>query len=467
MSITTREPTPTMSPATDPEDRSAIVVSAEDLLPSFHAALRAEPEWGLGVEYERLPVDGESGAARAYHGPGGVAGALESLQKVGWRKETIGGGDPLLVHRDGLGTLTCEPGGQLELSGAIVADVHQACAQMERERALLVDATRASGIAWIGVGFHPFSPLDEVPWAMKPRYGVMKPYLAGRGRLAHAMMKQTATVQTNLDFDSEEDMAEKFRVASWATPLLVALFANSPLVKGRPSGALSTRSLAWRETDADRCGFVRRGFEPDFCFRDYLEYLLDVPMFFVVRQGRYLPMTEYTFRRFMTEGRDGDRPTLADWDLHKSTVFPEVRLRGPLEVRAADAQSPELAPSVVALTCGLLYDAPSRAALLDLVADIRVRDIDRLLVDAARFGPEARAGRDRLGDLFPDLIAIARRGLQARSRLDERGADEGIYLEPLEELVCERGLVPATELLRRWEGEWRRNPRALVNAYRF
>ena len=444
-----------------------VVTKVADLLPGFHASMRPASDWGLGVEYERLPVDPTLGSVRGYEGSGGVAEALAALEGVGWRRARNAGGDPFHIHDGGLGTLTLEPGGQLELSGAIVADVHRAVEQMERERALLVEATKKLDIAWVGLGYHPFSGLDDVPWAMKPRYRVMGPYLRSRGRLAHSMMRLTATVQTNLDFESEEDMAEKFMVASWATPLLVALFANSPLAAGKHSGALSTRSLAWRETDSDRCGFVRKGLEPGFTFGDYIEYLLDVPMFFIVRDGRYIPMTHCTFRQYMVDGDRDERATLADWELHKSTVFPEVRLRGPLEVRAADAQSPELAPSVVALSCGLLYDAGARAAVLDLVAGIPLSSMNELLVDAARLGPDAIAGSHRIGDLLPALIEIAREGLRSRARLNSEGQDEAIYLEPLQDLVVDRGLVPATDLLRRWEGEWRKRADALVEAYRF
>ncbi len=447
------------------EERYA--ASIDDLLPSFRAYERPEAEWGLGVEFERLPLDPVSGRVRGYNAPFGVADALRGLECVGWKKEKIGGGDSRYVHPDQLGTLTLEPGGQLELSGAIVGDVHAAVRQMEEEQKLLEEGTRHTGIAWAGLGFHPFSALDEIPWAMKPRYKIMRPYLGTKGKSAHRMMKQTATIQTNLDFSSEADMAEKMRVASWMTPLLVALFANSPLSRGKESGALSTRSLVWRDTDNDRCGFVRKAFEPGFTFRDYAEYLLDIPMFFTVRDGAYVRMTHLTFRQYMEQGYQGERATLADWELHKSTVFPEVRLHGPIEVRATDAQSPSLAPAVIAITCGVLYTADARAALLDLVAPISVSEVDQLLVDAARLGPNARAGGHRLGDLLPELIDIAAAGLRIRHRLDSQGRDESVYLEPIIELVKERGLVPAQALLERWHGEWNHDPACLVRAQRF
>jgi glutamate--cysteine ligase len=444
-----------------------VVVSIDDLLPGFHAYARAEEDWGLGVEFERLPLDPSSGRVRGYDAPFGVADALRGLECVGWKKEKIGGGDSRYVHPDELGTLTLEPGGQLELSGAVVADVHAAVHQMEEEQKLLEEGTRHTEIAWVGLGFHPISALNEIPWAMKPRYKIMRPYLGGRGKAAHRMMKQTATIQTNLDFSSEADMAEKMRVASWMTPLLVALFANSPLSRGRETGALSTRSLVWRDTDDDRCGFVHRAFQPDFTFRDYAEYLLDVPMFFIVRDGAYVRMTHLTFRQYMKQGYQGNRATLSDWDLHKSTVFPEVRLHGPLEVRATDAQSPWLAPSVIAVTCGILYDAAARANLLDLVASIPLADVDQLLVDAARLGPDARAGRHRLGDLLPELVDIAADGLRVRRRLDAQSRDESIHLEPIAELLKERGMVPAQALLARWHGDWNHDPARLVRAQRF
>lgn len=453
--------------ASAPRPGDAVVSTIDDLLPSFFQQCRPESDWGLGIEFERLPVDPLTGRVRGYDASNGVAEALKGLQEVGWRIEIIEGGDTRMVHPVRLGTLTLEPGGQLELSGAVVPDVHAAVRQMEQEQALLVAGTAHTRIAWLGIGFHPFSRVDDIPWAMKPRYEIMRPYLGERGRLAHCMMKQTATIQTNLDFSSEEDMAEKFRVASWMTPLMVALFANSPLRHGRPSGALSTRSLAWRETDNDRCGFVHRGFAPDFTFRDYAEYLLDIPMFFIVRDGHYVRMTHLSFRQYMEQGFEDERATAADWDLHKSTAFPEVRLRGPLEVRAADAQAPALAPAVIAVTCGLLYDGQARAALLELISRVPVRDVDQILTDAARLGPDAQAGPHRLGDLLPDFLRIAREALRRRSRLDGFGQDESTHLEAIEELVLERRMVPAQDLLRRWHKDWGEDPELLVRHFRF
>lgn len=440
------------------------VGAREDLLAGFRAF--ASDRELLGVEYERLPVVPESAAARGYDDqPVGVRDAVAALIGGAYREEVLTAGDRRLVGD--LGTITLEPGAQLEFSGAPVEDLHAVHAQMCAERRVLAEYTASLNIAWVGMGMQPVTALADMRWAMKPRYDVMRPYLGSRGPQAHVMMQQTATIQTNIDYASEEDMSEKFVAASRLTPLLMALFANSPLREGRPAGALSARSLAWRETDPDRCGFIPGSLDRGFSFEDYVDYLLDVPMFFIVRRNAYIDMTHLSFRQYWEEGYQGSLATMADWELHKSTIFPEVRLRGPLEVRAADAQRPELAVSVAAVTCGLLYPPDARAAAVELTQGWTVPELETLLVDAARFGPEAEIRGQTIRGRMIEMLAIAGQALEARDRRDADGRTEARYLEPLQDLFVGSGRVPAEEVLARWEQGGSQAPSQMVDDHRY
>jgi glutamate--cysteine ligase len=297
----------------------------------------------------------------------------------------------------------------------------------------ILPAAEAVGITFLGVGFRPFGTLDDVPWMPKGRYVVMRAYLPSRGRLAHEMMKRTATVQANLDYLDETDAMEKLRLGLGLSSLVTAMFAASPLVDGKPSGYQSYRAACWLETDPDRCGLLPFAFSDSARFRDYTEWALDVPMFFLYRGGHYRPLDRtVTFRRFLVEGLGDERATLRDWELHLSTLFPEVRLKRYVEVRQADASSRELARALPCLWRGILYHVESRQAAWDLVGHW---SFDERLDLYRRTPVEGLAARVRgvpLVELCRELVSIARAGL---SRLGSR--DGAAMLEPLERIVAE------------------------------
>src|SRR6266700_4401096 len=317
---------------------AAAVPTAKDLLDFFHGAAKPRAEWRVGIEQEKIAVLG-NGAAVPYDGAPGapsISLILERMVDRGFVAKQEDGHILELVR--GAERITVEPGGQFELSGPALATA-SGCRDALLAHVVEVSAiARPMGIRFLGCGARPFGSLDDIPWLPKRRYAVMRKYLPTRGRLAHDMMKRTATVQANFDFADERDGAEKIRTAMGVTSIVTALYAASPITDGKPNGYKSYRAAIWLETDEDRCGLLSFAFKPDFSFQDYAEWALDVPMFFLVRDGVYRPARDrITFRRFLREGFEGERATLADWELHLSTVFPEVRLKRTIEVRGADA----------------------------------------------------------------------------------------------------------------------------------
>jgi glutamate--cysteine ligase len=319
---------------------------------------------------------------------------------------------------------------------------------------------------WLSLGANPLHDVDEIPRIPKQRYAVMRRYLPAKGELAMHMMHLTATVQANLDYASEADMAAKMRTAMGVSPLVSALFANSSLYLGKPSGFVSRRVHIWRYVDPDRCGLLPFVFEPDFGYARYVEWALDVPVIFVLRGGRYRPTGGTSFRRLLAEGFEGSPATLQDWNLHLTTLFPEVRLKQFLEVRGADAVPPGLICALPALWKGLLYDEGAREAAWRLVASWSFAEREASLDAVARRGLRAEvAGRPVLG-LARELVAIAREGLARIGDGSGEEPDERRFLLPLEEVV-ERGRSPGEEVLLRWEREWDRSPARLIEYARY
>jgi glutamate--cysteine ligase len=300
----------------------------------------------------------------------------------------------------------------------------------------------------------------------KARYRIMREYLPTRGPLALEMMFATATVQANFDFESEADMADKMRTAMGISPVVSAIFANSSLSAGKASGYVSRRLHAWEETDPDRCGLLEFVFDPGFGYRDYVEWALDVPMFFLVRDGVYRPGGGLTFRRFLERGSEGDRATLEDWDRHLTTVFPDVRLKRFIEVRGADAVPPGLTCSLPALWKGVLYDAEARAEAWALVADVTFAERTAGRSDVARRGLGAELGGRPVLELARELVRISERGLGRIAHAGRRDPDERGFLDPIHEQLA-LGLSPGQVVLERWEGEWGRSADRLIEYARY
>lgn len=387
------------------------------------------------------------GAPVPFEGEGGVrAILLELCDRHGWFAEKEHEGGDVIQLRRGDASITLEPGAQLELSGAPLTTIHQTCAEFRGHMAELRDISDALGIEWLGLGFHPFARQRDLPWVPKLRYGVMREYLPTRGRLALDMMQRTATVQANFDYESEADAARKLRVALALSPVITAMFANSPFVEGRITGERSHRAAVWLDVDPDRTGLLPFAWSESFGYRDYVEWALDVPMFLVKRGGKVVRNTGQTFRRFLAEGFSGARATRSDWITHLNTLFPEVRLKGTIEVRGADSQPTSMVCALPALMKGVLYDERALAEAERLVAGLDPETVAAARPGVAKDGLRASLAGRPIAEWARSLLAIARGGLSRLGNLDRQGHDESVHLERLAALV-ENGQSPADAML--------------------
>lgn len=455
-----------MSPPSSPPSAPPILtnppgapLTVPDLVAYFRSGSKPPADFRIGIEQEKIAVT-EDGRPVPYDGPAGIAailGRLEGRGFVGTRED----GHVIALERGG-DRITLEPGGQLELSGGALATAAACRTALDAHVREVGELARDLGVRFIGVGARPFGALDDIDWLPKRRYAVMRNYFPRFGResrLAHSMMKMTATVQANFDYQSEADAADKIRTAYGITSIITALFAASPIVEGRPSPFQSTRAAIWLETDANRCGLLPFVFEPDFSFRDYVEWALDVPMFFVVRDGVYNPVEGMPFRRFVAEGWRGSPATIADWEVHLSTLFPEVRLKRYVEVRGADAGPMPMARGLGALWRGILEDPTARAAAYALVAERSFAEREALRRDVPRAGLGARYGGRTVRDLAVELCRIAEAGLAQLPG----GAGDRPLLEPLH-ARAESGRPPAADLLDDFHAA-NGDPRALVRKW--
>jgi glutamate--cysteine ligase len=414
----------------------------DDLVEYFRGGAKPRSAFRIGVEQEKIATR-DDGAPVPYAGADGIETLLGRLEERGFSAHREDGHTISLAR--GGDRITVEPGGQVELSGAALPTATE-CAIVLRAHVAEVRALGAAlGMRFLGIGGRPFGTIDDVPWLPKRRYGVMRRYFPEQGtqsRLAHFMMKQTATVQANFDYLDEAEAAAKMRAAFGVTSIVTALFAASPISEGRPNGFKSARAAIWLETDEARSGLLPFVYAPTFTFRDYAEWALDVPMFFVVRDGVYRPVRALTFRRFLREGFEGETATMADWEVHLSTLFPEVRLKRYIELRGADAGPLPVAEALGALWRGLLEDAEARDATWALVADADLNAREALRRAVPREGMNARFGRHAVRELAVELLRLARAGLV---RLPD-GAADATLLAPLEAYAA-AGRSPADDLL--------------------
>jgi len=436
------------------------VASREQLITAFATAAKPREQWRIGTEYEKVAVRRADGHAVPFSGAGGIEALLKRLaDRYGWEPIEEDGRTIALGGRKA--SITLEPGGQLELSGQLCDSVHCAQAEFAEHIDEIVTVGDELDIAFLGLGMQPITRVAEFERVPKRRYGIMWPYMARVGTLGQRMMTQTATVQVNFDYDSEADALQKMRVGMAITPLLTAMFANSPLSDGDLNGYASLRGHIWTDTDRARSGLLPFVFRPNAGFEDYVDYALDVPMYFIVRDGQWFDMTAMTFRQFWRDGYRGQRATLADWSAHLTTLFPEVRLKGYIELRGADSQAPELMLAVPALAKGVFYDADCLLAAWDLVKAWSWEERVALYHAVHRQALQARIRRLALAELARELVAIAIEGLHRQRVLNANGEDESIYLERLEHLV-RRGRCPADAIIEKWIGEWGQDSRRLI-----
>ncbi|MEN8159477.1 MAG: glutamate--cysteine ligase [Myxococcota bacterium] len=448
-----------------PKTEPIALGSVDDLVAYARAGEKPREAFRVGTEHEKIGLRSADLRPVPYEGEQGIEGVLGAVaEQDGWAP--IYENDALIaLEKDGA-SITLEPGGQLELSGAPLATIFETCAEFHRHLDLIRRVSEPRGIVWLSLGANPLHDVAEIPRVPKQRYGIMRSYLPVKGELALDMMHLTATVQANLDYATEEDMVAKMRTAMGVSPIVSAMFANSALHLGKPSGFVSRRVHIWRHVDPDRCGMLPFVFDPDFGYARYVEWALDVPVFFVLRDGHYLPTGGAPFRALLESGFEGSPVTLLDWDLHLTTLFPEVRLKQFLEVRGADAVPPGLICALPALWKGLLYDPDAQEAAWRLVSAWSAAEREAALDAVARRGLAAEVVGGPVLDLAHELVAIARAGLARIGDGSGEDPDETRFLAPLQE-VLERGRSPGEEVLLRWENEWDRSPARLIDYARY
>lgn len=427
----------------DFESNAPPIQSVDELIAWFRVGEKPKHEHGVGIEHEKLVYRHSDGAAVSYDG--GVAALLRGFIRLGW--EPLGDGPVVALKRAGV-AITLEPGGQIELAGA----VHRSLIEVKRELDEHVAESQelgdelGIGLAWYGM--RPMERASEVAIMPKERYRRMSAYLPRKGRRALDMMFLTATVQANFDYVDEADMVAKMRLATAASPMVAAIFAHSPYRHGSWDGYRTSRYAAWREVDPDRCGILDFVFDEDFGYRRYLDYALDIPMLFFRRDGRFVDLGALPFRRFLEEGHGGHRPNLSDFETHLSLMFPEVRLKRFIEVRSVDCVPPAYALASVALWKGLLYDDDSRSKALELLRDLRGARLAEVALRVAQDGLAARTGRFDVLEIARELAKIAACGL---NRIDP-DASKACMLDPVHELL-DRGATLADDLVERFGRE--------------
>ncbi len=426
----------------------------------LEAGCKPRDAWRIGTEHEKFGYCRDTLRPLPYDGPRSIRAMLEGLRhRFGWAP--LYEGDNIIgLEKDGA-NISLEPGGQLELSGAPLETIHQTCDEVNAHLREVKEIADGIGAGFIGLGAAPEWRHEDMPRMPKGRYKLMTDYMGRVGTHGTQMMYRTCTVQVNLDFGSEADMVQKMRVALSLQPVATALFANSPFFEGKPNGHKSWRSRIWRSLDDDRTGMLPFVFEDGFGFERYAEYALDVPMYFVYRDGRYVDALGQSFRDFLKgelPALPGETPTLSDWADHLTTIFPEARLKRFIEMRGADGGPWRRLCALPALWVGLCYDQTSLDAAWDLAKHWDAETRERLRVAASVDGLQAEAGGIRMIDLAREVVAIAKEGLRRRARPGLGGMvpDERHFLHALEESV-ESGKAPADELLERYEGEWQRD----------
>ncbi len=444
--------------ATDRND--PVIEDVRQLAEPMAAGEKPKEAWRIGTEHEKLVYNLDDFRAPSWEEPGGIRDLLLALREFGWEPIEEEGSDGIkrvIAMKGADGTVSLEPAGQLELSGAAVENLHQTCAETGRHLEQVKTIGARSGKGFLGLGMWPDKRRDELPIMPKGRYAIMMSHMPRVGTLGLDMMLRTCTIQVNLDYSSESDMARKFRVGLALQPLATALFANSPFTEGKPNGYLSYRSHIWSDTDPHRTGMLPFVFDDGFGYERYVEYMLDVPMYFVFREGRYIDAAGQSFRDFLAgklPALPGERPRLSDWTDHLSTAFPEVRLKSFLEMRGADGGPWSRICALPAFWVGLLYDQGALDAAWDLVKNWDMAGRETLRNAVPRLGLDAPLpGGGTLRDIAAEVLAIAHSGLTARNRRNGNGDNETIHLAPLDEIV-RSGKVPAQRLLDKLNGEW-------------
>ncbi|MCP4329020.1 MAG: glutamate--cysteine ligase [Alphaproteobacteria bacterium] len=440
-----------------PQFKGEPIGGKADLVEYLEQGRKTPDQWRIGTEHEKFAFRWSDYRPLPYDGPDGICAVLQGLEQFGW--DGVYEGETLIGLTKGGASVSLEPGGQLELSGAPVETIHQTCDEVNVHLTEVKAVTEELGVGLIGLGFNPKWRREDIPWMPKGRYKIMRAYMPTRGSLGLDMMLRTCTVQVNLDFSSEADMVKKFRVSLALQPVATALFANSPFTEGKPNGFVSYRSHIWTDTDPDRSGILPWVFEDGMGFERYVDYALDVPMYFVYRDGTYIDASGQSFRDFMAgklAACPGEVPSAGDWNDHLTTIFPEVRLKRFLEMRGTDGGPWRSLCALPALWVGLLYDQGALDAAWDLVKDWSMEEYAALRDDVPKSGFATPFRDGTVRDLSLEVLAIARQGLRHRAVPDRIGHNEEGFLATLQE-NADSGMTPADYLLddyhQRWNGD--------------
>ncbi len=437
---------------------STPISGARELAEHLESGCKPEDGFRLGTEHEKFPFYKADFSPVPYEGPRGIEALLTGMESMlGWerisdRDKIIGLADPVAG-----GAISIEPGGQFELSGAPLDNLHQTCRETHAHLAQLREIAEPLGIGFLGLGFTPDWRRDQIPVMPKSRYAIMTNYMPKVGSLGLDMMYRTCTIQVNLDFSSEADMVKKLRVSLALQPVATAIFGNSPFTEGKVNGFQSFRAEIWKDTDADRTGPMPFAFEDGFGFESYVNWAIDVPMYFVKRGDTYHDATDTTFRQFMN-GALKDRlpdglPTIGDWNNHLSTLFPDVRLKKYLEMRGADGGPWRKICALPALWVGLLYDKGILEDAWQMVKDWTVEERLALRNGVPIHGLQTPFRKGKVLDLARQMTALSLEGLKRRARLNDGGQDERVHLATVEETLA-LGISPADQMLAKFHGEW-------------
>ncbi len=447
------------------------VTSLADLTEYLAEGNKPKDKFRIGTEHEKFAFFKADNSPVPYSGDASISSLLNGMaQKSGWEPIIDAGNIIGLAEHSGQGAISLEPGGQFELSGAPLENLHQTCKESNRHLADLREIAEPLGIRFLGIGGSPKWTLAETPRMPKSRYDIMSRYMPKVGTQGLDMMYRTCTIQVNLDFSSEEDMRRKMQVSLKLQPLSTALFASSPFTDGKPNGLLSWRGDIWRDTDNQRAGVLPAVFNADFGFEDYVKWALDVPMYFVVRDGKYHDCTHVTFRQFMNGAMKGEladwEPNMGDWTNHLSTLFPDVRLKRFLEMRGADGGPWRRICALPAFWVGLLYDDAALDAAEDLTRDWTYEDTLAMRNAVPAQGLSATHRGTSLFDLAREVLAISRLGLKNRNRLNGDEVDESIFLAPLDEVLAKKATL-AEDLLSLYNGRWNGSVEPVFTDYQY
>jgi glutamate--cysteine ligase len=456
--------------ARDTTDQTPLT-SVSELSAYLAQGPRPRQDFRIGTEHEKFAFFRADNSPVPYFGDASISALLKGMEKkLGWEPILDGENIIGLGEQSGMGAISIEPGGQFELSGAPVENIHQTCRESNQHLAVLREIAEPMGIRFLGIGGSPKWTLAETPRMPKSRYDIMTRYMPKVGAKGLDMMYRTCTIQVNLDFSSEADMAAKMRVSMKLQSIATALFASSPFTEGKPNGLVSWRGDIWRDTDNQRSGVLPFVFRPDFGFADYVEWALDVPMYFIVRDGKYHDCTHVTFRQFMNgalrqEVKDWE-PTMGDWTNHLSTLFPDVRLKRFLEMRGADGGPWRRICALPAFWVGLLYDDTALADAETLTADWTVEDVIAMRDAVPVKGLKAEIKGKSVLDVAREAVAISKAGLKARARLNGEGQDESIFLQPLDEVLAKKTTM-ADDLLSLYHGRWNGSVEPVFEEYQY